>query len=210
MAGAVARQWRAQAGCVTSPDGLRHLVATSCGCPQQFLNTGGGAPASTSKPEAAARALGREPPSGLPTSLGWAAAHPRAGRQPPCPGAPQHKHKHKHKVSSQQASARSRVARTRAADFLEFSRPGALCSRSLACPRACGYMSAVWAPCRALVRATLPLALTPYDAECGVAEAKKLEELAHDIQRQTGAVRWWHQGHWGRHLLKQYVRRAAW
>ena len=40
-------------------------------------------------------------------------------------------------------------------------------------------MSAVWAPCRALVRATLPLALTPYDAECGVAEAKKLEELAH-------------------------------
>ena len=39
---------------------------------------------------------------------GWAAAHPRAGRNPPRPGAPQHKHKHKHKVSSQQASARSR------------------------------------------------------------------------------------------------------
>lgn len=38
-------------------------------------------------------------------------------------------------------------------------------------------MSAVFAPFRALVRATLPLALCPYDSDCSVAEAKTVEEL---------------------------------
>ena len=39
-------------------------------------------------------------------------------------------------------------------------------------------MSAVFAPCRALVRATLPLALFPCDSDCGVAEEKDVEALS--------------------------------
>lgn len=36
-----------------------------------------------------------------------------------------------------------------------------------------------FAPFRALVRATLPLSLCPYDADCGVADAKTVDELMH-------------------------------